>query len=731
MSLQDVDIKAEYRTLANNIAQDFYIPLLRNANSYKRAVGFFSSTALVQISKGLCDFVKNGGKIQLVASPYLSEADIEAIKTGYKLREQVIEDALFRQLQTNGNIYEEERLNLLANLIAENQLDIKIAFTENRNSLGMYHEKMGIISDASGNELAFAGSMNESETAMMINYESIDVFCSWKSKYEYEKVKTKMNAFEAIWNDCEPKIKIMEFPKLKDEFIKKYKRNKPDFELDKKEFERTKEKEILGASIPANVELHDYQKEAVENWKENNYRGIFDMATGTGKTYTGLAAIAKLCESVDKLAVFIVCPYQHLVEQWVEDIKAFNMNPIIGHSGSAQKDYKKRLTDAVFNYQIGVKKFFCFVCTNATFASESIQKEVRQIKGNALLVVDEAHNFGAENLSKSLTDIFQYRLALSATLERHNDENGTNVLRKYFGDKCIEYTLERAIAEKKLTNYYYHPVVVSLSEIELENYKQLTMEIGKCVVKKKNGKIGLNPKGEKLLLKRARLIAGAVEKIDKLYELMQDYVNDHNMLIYCGATRLVEQSFKDIDVNEDIRQIDYISRMLNNKLEMTTAQFTSRENSDERKLRIEMFLDEDIQALVAIKCLDEGVNIPKIRTAFILASTTNPKEYIQRRGRVLRLAKEKEYAVIYDFITLPRAIDSVMQATQEEIQKEKSLVKNELRRMLEFKRLALNMYDSDKIIEEIVDAYELYEIDQDDKDDNQQSSDWEEEAWKI
>ena len=223
MSLQDQKIKTEYRSLIDNIIQDFYIPLLSEATVYKRAVGFFSSSALAEISKGIAAMAKNGGKIQIVASPYLSEEDIEAIKSGYESRSEVIEKALLRGLSSEEeDYYTMGRLNLLANLIADNVLDIRIAFTEDQSGIGMYHEKMGLIEDGDGNVVAFSGSMNESATAMSVNYETIDVYRSWFDENELDRVKGKQNAFHAIWNNSEPNICVLEFPSISQAIIDKY-----------------------------------------------------------------------------------------------------------------------------------------------------------------------------------------------------------------------------------------------------------------------------------------------------------------------------------------------------------------------------------------------------------------------------------------------------------------------------------------------------------------------------
>jgi superfamily II DNA or RNA helicase len=737
MSLRDHHIKSEYRSLIDNVVQDFYLPLLHEANLYKRAVGFFSSSSLVEISKGIGDMAKNGGKIEIIASPYLSDDDINAIKTGYENRNKIIEQALLRQLSDDHtDYYSMERLNLLANLIADNVMDIRIAYTDNHRELGMYHEKMGIIEDHDGNHVAFSGSMNESMTAMAINYETIDVFCDWKGE-EADRVQLKENAFYSMWNNVEPSLQVLEFPKISEAMIDKYRRKEPDFDIDNEQFYRRMsgyvsafsesrqkaEDKPVGARIPEDVTLYDYQKEAISVWVGENYRGIFDMATGTGKTYTGLGAISKLSEDLDdELAVIIVAPYQHLVEQWVEDIEKFNMNPIVAYGDPAHKDWRKKLSKAVLDQKIRRdKRFFCMVCTNATFTDKYLQEQIGKIKTPILLVVDEAHNFGARTYAKLLDDRFTYRLALSATLDRHRDEEGTALLYKFFGKKCIEYTLERAIDEDKLTPYKYYPVLVYLSDIELESYEELSYEMSKCLIKGKDGKYKLNKRGEILALKRSRVVAGAIQKLDALREAILPYKDDHNILVYCGATRIVDESDDAPDDESDIRQIEAVTKILGNELGMSVARFTSEENIEQRALIKEHFQKgDDLQAIVAIKCLDEGVNIPGIRTAFILASTTNPKEYIQRRGRVLRKAPNKPFAEIYDFVTLPRPLDSVSGLTIEQANRDKTLVKNELARIKEFGRLAMNSMVANNLIWEIEEAYHL-----DDTETEQEVSDYE------
>lgn len=715
MSLKDISIKREYRP-EDNVVRNFYIPLLSSAISYQRAVGFFSSTILAEIAVGISELVKNNGKIQIVASPYLSDEDVEAIKQGYKARDEVVKNSVLQALNDPKSDFEKNNLNLLANLIADNILDIKIAFTEKGHSFGMYHEKMGIITDAENNHVAFSGSLNETFNAVHFNYETIDVYCSWKPE-DLERVNDKISAFDRIWNNDEANITIIDFPELKDEMVRKYKREKVDYD----KFVEPKLPDIIDVPIkmkvlnrptmPEWLDLHDYQESAIEEWAKCGYRGIFDMATGTGKTLTGLSAITRIAKDLNnKLAVIIVAPFQHLVDQWCEDIEKFNIAPIIGYSSSPQGNWLDRLKNAIFDKNLGVKnsEFFLFVCTNATFGLERTQAQLAKIKGDVLLVVDEAHNAGSASFEKLLNERYKYRLALSATLERHGDEEGTQRLYNYFGDKCITYPLDQAIDAGWLTRYYYHPIVVTLEPDELDDYIALSREIGKCIVWGRDGKKTLSEKGKRLALARARIVSGARQKLSALRREITPFKDDKYILVYCGATNVLPDNQDRSSTEEaDIRQVEAVSSILGNELGMRSARFTSDEDIKERKIIKDQFALGNLQALVAIKCLDEGVNIPAIRTAFILASTTNPKEYIQRRGRVLRLSKGKEYANIYDFITLPRAIDTAHYLTDDQAKMELSLIKSEIKRAEEFARISMNKMEAIKLIDSIEEAYSI------------------------
>jgi superfamily II DNA or RNA helicase len=716
MNFTQLNIKTDYRSSNDDVVKSFYNPVLSNSILYKRAVGFFSSSSLIELSLGIEGLIKNNGRIQLISSPRLDEKDLEAISKGYLDRNKAIENSLLRSLYAPHNEFEEERLNFISNLICQGYLDIKIAFLETKNKLGMYHEKIGIMYDKNENKLAFNGSLNETQNAFSSNFESIDVFFSWVNGDD-KRVETKEKDFDELWDDNTSGVKVIKFPKAVEEKMLSYK--KDDLVFENKENYIVKKKIDSYPAVPEGMTLYDYQLEAINNWRSNNFKGIFNMATGTGKTITGLSAIVELSKYVHHdLFIIIVCPYQHLVEQWVEDIIKFNVNPIIGYSSSAQKDWKRRLkrevTEFDMNLNIQFKKSCLFITTNATYSSSYVQEQINRLSGNVLIVVDEAHNFGALNMRNYQLDNVPYRLALSATIDRHGDPEGTKSLREYFGSECINYSLEVAIREGKLTPYYYYPIATYLSASELQQYRELSKELAKCYMFNEDGIQKLSEKGKKIAIKRARHVAGAVDKLGKLKEeiLKNPKQFDKHTLVYCGATTINDPDYLDGVINlEETKQITHVLDILGNELNLKVAKFTSEENREERiKLKQEFSKGNNIQALVAIKCLDEGVNIPEIKNAFILASSTNPKEYIQRRGRVLRLAEGKEYSIIYDFVTLPRDLKTIKNFNEHEIAADLSLVKKEIERIKDFSSLAINETEGLKLIDKLKEAYSIKEV---------------------
>lgn len=685
MTLKTVDLKISYRSNENNMVRDFYNPTLSVAVNYKRAVGYFTIASLINAAQGLSNLIENGGNVQIIASPKLTEDDIHTINLGYKMKDDVYLDAMIRELSDIKSPHERERLNYIATLIADGRLDIKIALMED---YGAYHEKFGLIEDIEGDKILFTGSMNETSNGQYTNFESFVVFKSWVPGGE-EYIKEYTDNFNDLWANNTNRLEIVTFPEvLKAKLLEyrqtTYKRENVPFiseEVDNDFFENKYPK------MPEWFKPRDYQKEAINQWRSNDFLGLLSMATGTGKTLTGLLGVTELYNTKRKLATIIVCPYQHLVEQWSEDVKEFNIDPVLCYSkydwkGQVYRKVKFINNDTIDNFTI--------ITTNATFVLNEMQEFISQINCDILLLVDEAHNASADTMRRCLDSKYKYRLGLSATPKKFRDDESTDFIFDFFGGEVYSFDLKRAIDEQFLTKYFYYPHIVSLDEIEQEEYNELSLKIAQNI-KEVNGKVILNDFAKNLLIKRARLVAGASNKMLELRNIFGKYSDKNYILVYCGATR----TFDDDNGDEGVRQIEKVCRILGNEFDMSIHKFTAEETPDERKEIIDMFSDgKSLQAIVAIKCLDEGVNIPAIQHAFILASSTDPKEFIQRRGRVLRKFPGKEFAYIHDFVTIPYSTESGA-----------NLVETELKRVYEFNQLAENENENEDMINDLLTTY--------------------------
>ncbi|MDY2883425.1 MAG: DEAD/DEAH box helicase family protein [Romboutsia timonensis] len=447
--------------------------------------------------------------------------------------------------------------------------------------------------------------------------------------------------------------------------------------------------------IPENIQIRPYQEEAIKKWFDNRLKGIFQMATGTGKTITAISAITRLLNlcKVKKLScgIIIVVPYKSLLEQWVETLRLFKINPIKCYE--SKNIWFDKLNKKIEFFNFGITKTIYIITTNATFNSESFQESISKIQKDYVLCIDEMHHAATDKYLLNLPEKCIFRLGLSATLESNYNIERTNELVSYFGGIVYEFSMKRAIEEGFLTPYYYYPIFIELSEYEKEEYFMLSKKIGRLInVCDKDDECLTS-----LLMKRSRILGSAENKLKELIKLKTKVKNTNYNIFYCGDT---------IDENDD-KFIYKVNRIVANELELKTHTFTSEEDKNERKNILERFKQGDLQAITAIRCLDEGIDIPELRRAFILSSSTNPKEFIQRRGRILRKSKSKEYAEIYDFIVVA-SLDKryINELTDEELIVEKKIFLRELDRFVEFASLSINEIESHNKLMQIWDLYD-------------------------
>ena len=448
--------------------------------------------------------------------------------------------------------------------------------------------------------------------------------------------------------------------------------------------------------MPPSLQLRQYQQAAVDNWFANQGRGTLKMATGSGKTITALAIATELYNKINLQVLLVICPYCHLVNQWARESEKFGLKPILAFDSA--RSWQNKLAAALYEVRSGERTFLTIITTNATLMLDSLQSQLRYFPEKTLIIGDEVHNLGAPRLGESLPRNIGLRLALSATPERHFDEQGTESILDYFGPVLQpELTLADAIRQKALVHYLYYPILVELTESETRKYAYLTKKIGWALGAEE--KVEENDTLTTLLMQRARLIGAAANKLIALRELMMHRLDTSHTLFYCGDGAIEAGARR-----SNHRQLTETAKLLGSELGYRINTYTAATPLAERERLRQQFETGELQGLVAIRCLDEGVDIPAIRHAVILASSSNPRQFIQRRGRILRPHPGKERATLFDMIVLPPDLG------RESLEVERNLLRKELKRFLEFADLADNAGEARVKLLQIQRRYGLLDI---------------------
>ena len=643
MSFADLHIRRHYDSDEADVLAEFYKPVLSTARRYDRAVGYFSSSAFRACAKELSAFVGNAGAIRLVVGCLVAQADIDALcGTGVEPSQAerlLLRDELRDQLAAFAEV-DIDAAMLLAKLIVSGVAELKFAI----RTEGIYHEKFGVFEDEIGLKVAFIGSANETEAALSFgaNHESFSVYQSIEPSI-YSAYGTDLeDRFENLWLGKTRKTRICDLDA--DSLALMH-------ELASRTISHSAPPEFtVLPKIESRFELREYQHDAIKAWAAHNYRGILAMATGTGKTLTAIDAVKRFKDRVPGGAVVITVPYQNLALQWMDALRDQGQEvvPVF----SSYLGWYLQVKNIFLAAQISdATKMPCLVCVNDTFKDGRFQ-ELLDLLADAkqdhhFLIVDECHHFNGPDHIRSLPEHFTFRLGLSAT---PYDQYAQRYLDAYFGGIVYEFSLGRAIKEGFLTPYQYHVIPVYLDAEETDVYEEITRKI----VQIAGSDDGFTPetlaKVQPLLLRRARVVGAARDKLIQLEHHLRSTGRTPYTLFYCGDGSLEEDGTRQ-------RQIELVSQLLH-KLGWRTSRITAEESLKEREALLDNLRRHSIDAVVSIKVLDEGIDIPACRSAYLLASQSSDRQGIQRRGRVLRRSEGKELADLYDFVVLGGATSS-------------------------------------------------------------------------
>lgn len=675
MSFKDLDIEECYESNSSktDLLERFYIPILSESIEYNRIAGFFSSSSLVVASKGIEGLIKNNGKMKLLISPRLSEQDFNVIKeyNYQRLSEHLGLFDSFNIDEFKGN----DNLEALAWMLKNDKLEIKIVIDKNSRE-SIFHQKVGIFTDKEGNMISFSGSINETAQAWLNNIEEFKTFKSWEFG-QLGYLTSDLKKFNDFWNNKRESIaQVYDLPEsIKQQIIEISPRNIHDLFIMKKYKTDKEEREFA-------MSLFKHQELAVEKWCNNHHRLLMEMATGTGKTRTAIGCFMTLKGKVDKFLVIVSTPQNTLSRQWKNDIEnelqiEFDISKIIDGSNSK---WKKDLETIMLDINSGIYKDGIIFTTHDTSSNSIFIKIINESKHNLniLYICDEVHAIGSDVRKKALIDSYDYRIGLSATPERMYDNEGTQLIRSYFGNNSFEFTIRDALTTinpltKKpfLNDFYYIPVFVELNDDELSKYNSYTKKIAFIMNQDEKNEEQIS----KLKISRANVLKNAENKysaVENIVDRLNEGRNLKDTIIFCSD-----------------KQISKIMEMFSSK-QITRCKITEEESASrivgvsgntEREECISQFRKGQVQVLLGIKCLDEGIDIKNARIAILMSSSTNPREYVQRIGRVIRIAPNKEKSIIYDLI----------------VNTNDSILKKEASRALQIAQNAINFDEVKKV----------------------------------
>ena len=702
MSFRDLYLKSCYESGVDDIIEDFYVPVLGAAVQYDRIAGFFSSTSLAVAARGVAGFIVNGGKMRLITSPRLNGEDINIVKRIVENDPSLNLSDFGLDLENLENEFERNHVKALGWMLASGLLEMKLAVVfnddgsicdnETISEKGLFHQKVGILKDIEGNELSFSGSINETASAWVNNDEEFKVFKKWTGACEY--FARDRQRFNEIWNGERKNVKVYNLPTAIRSNIVRY---SSDFNLEGISLEKYRSIRLKSFNFKNDKKLFFYQAEALNKWKDNGYQMLFEMATGTGKTRTAIAGIKYLNETKKRLITIITTPQNTLSKQWKNEIDgqnlSFDENVVI--DGSVPK-WDSVLVKLLLKYGAGMADHICLYTTHNTASSDKFTNAIQQnlqSDTEVLFVGDETHWLGARKFQRALLFCYKYRIGLSATPSRWFDDSGTAKLVKFYGNVNFEFTIRDALTEYNpitgkhfLVNYHYLISKVSLDESETEQYKEVSARITRYWNRKDN-----DPEVamilERLMEQRANIIKNASAKyhqLEMILDELQAKGRIENLIIFVSPQQITEV-------------LNILARRGIIFHKLTEREGTKAEkrfgNKSEREHIISKFKSKEYQVIVAIKCMDEGIDIPTAAVGILMASSTNPREYIQRIGRIIRQSPNKLSADLYDI-----CVDTIHSVDDENIVLERKIRAKEQTRLREIAENAINSIDALTVI---------------------------------
>jgi superfamily II DNA or RNA helicase len=628
-NLSNLDLPRGMSSSRYNLMKDFYSPCLSRAIRFDRAAGYFSSAILALAPVAYSDFFQRGGRIRLVTSTQISQEDAEAVTEQSHFQPDDLLSALQRLTEEKSKSVG-VLARILSSLLSSGVVELK--FAEPKSGRGVFHDKYGIFYDSEEGAVSFIGSANETAFAWsgLHNHEQIEIFRNSEPS-DLSRIADHEESFRNIWDDQLDGFNVFSSAEFESKLLKLVPPEPIDDLLTELRL-RDAQDSLQPPKVPSALyTLRDYQEQALANWEDSDSRGVISFATGGGKTLTAIEAIRRWINSGP---VLVLVPSTLLLEQWRTEIRSWlpGVRLLQVGGGNPKSRWIRELYRFSQRGSLGQRLIL------ATYASASTPefKEGLSHGPHLMVVGDEVHRFGAPDTRALATWLTSgATLGLSATPIRDRDSEGTNVIFNFFGD-LVEpvYSLQDAIRDHILVPYDYSIELAPLNEHEEEDWLQITHRISRELAMN-DGRV--TEMAKRLMIKRSRISKRAKSKSAIASEIIRsNYNKGDRWLVYC----------------ESVDHMNEVARAIRSAVPQSTTVMEFHSKNREEHRRVINFFENRGGIVLAIKCLDEGIDIPIINRAIILSSSTNPREYIQRRGRVLRRHPNKTSAQIWDLLTV-------------------------------------------------------------------------------
>ena len=690
----------------DNIGKDLYVPCLKKCKLFRRATGFFRPSVLRRWSPALKDIVKNGTKIEILMG--ISDNSHEIVQrineaTDPREKERILKYEFFKTMQNikefnSGDRSEAKLSQIIRYLIANEQLEIKFSAAVNEDGkVALAHEKIGYFYFEENEEyVLFEGSANESDTALLNGGEQVTVHKSSEPS-QLSDLKVWQDIVDNIWEEKYEYRKVFEADHEIIEAIKQSERNTSKEDVTKIIEDYLKESGYTDQTKTNEDKLRPYQEKAIKSWFDNDCKGIIAHATGTCKTFTSINLVKKLIED-KSLSVVVGVPYVFLADQWVsilneifKNYETHKFNGVIECYGS-RRAWEKEVGEEMLKFRRSnndsKKHLSIYVTVNKTFSEDSFQKWFNGSfidLDKTIFIGDECHRYTSKVNFNSLLET-KFRLGLSATpfIDENNKTEAEQLMSDYFDGTIHEYSISKALDDGYLCEYKYEPLLCYLNS---EEFTQWHAAIRNLKIDQKIKDDGYLDEESSEFKEISKIISISEEKFEKFNSLLDKLGSLDKAVIFCGERKLKNGK----------REVEYAGEILDSR-EIISTKITAEVGREDRDFFIKQFKSNNIKCLNAIRVLDEGIDIPAIETAIILASSANRRQFVQRRGRVLRKSEdENKLAVIYDFIILPAPYKG---------EEGKGLVHKELERMEEMSEGAINEEEIYNLIKEIKIGFE-------------------------